>query len=115
MTTQAQIKKDLETCYGFLKTKANARGFITVRQETLAKELGMTLPKFNRLVHRLAQQGILRIAGGGRQPKTIVLTPVDANGVLILRRDSAGPPERSTAEALRLFDAVCEVVKTIKA
>jgi len=114
MTTQVQMRRELQRCYGFLKAKANSRGLIAITQEKLANELGVGLPKFNRLVHRLSSMGILKISGGGRQPKMITLTPVDANGALIIADVSPGPSDGRTAVALRLFDAICEAIATTK-
>lgn len=114
MTTKFEMKKELERCYRFLKGRANSRGLITVSQERLANDLAVGLPKFNRLVHRLEQMGLLRLTGGGRQPKTISLTAVDADGVVVRPRVSARAPDEGTAVALRLFDAVCEAVGTMK-
>ena len=114
MTTQVQMRRELERCYGFLKAKANSRGLIAITQEKLANELGVGLPKFNRLVHRLKNMGVLKISGGGRQPKMIYLTPVGADGVLIREDMRPDPSDERTALALRLFDAVCEAVATTK-
>jgi mevalonate kinase len=114
MTTQLQMRRELERCYGFLKAKANSRGLIAITQEKLASELGVGLPKFNRLVHRLKNMGVLKISGGGRQPKMIYLTPVDADGVLIIEDVSPDPSDERTTVALRLFDAICEAIATTK-
>lgn len=112
MTTKMQMKRELERCYQFLKARANTRGFIVVTQECLASEFGVGVPKFNRLVNRLKEMGVLRIVGGGRQPKTIAITPVDADGALIREDERPDPSDERTAVALRLFEVVCEVAAT---
>ena len=108
MTTQMEIQRDLKNVYQFLQTKANARGLISVPQERLAAELGMGAPKFHRMVHKLADSGMLKIAGGGRQPKTIWLIP-DPKTV---KKDEPlqMPPDDRTVAALKLFDALCDVM-----
>ena len=88
------------------------RGLIAISQERLAAEYGMTSPKFHRLTHKLADDGFLKLAGGGRQPKTIWLLP---NPTFARRAEMAtisieAVPDERTAAALRLFDALCAAV-----
>jgi DNA-binding Lrp family transcriptional regulator len=71
------MKRDLMKVYEFLQTKTNSRGLISIPQEQLASEMGIGAPKFHRLIHKLVDDGLLKIAGGGRQPKTIWVVPPD--------------------------------------
>ena len=92
------------------------RGLIAISQERLAAEYGMTSPKFHRLTHKLADDGFLKLAGGGRQPRTIWLLP---NPTFARRAEMAtisieAVPDERTAAALRLFDALCAAVGKTK-
>lgn len=111
MTTKVQMRAELERCYEFLRGKANTRGLLAVTQAELASELGVGLPKFNRMVHRLERNGLLRIKGGGRRAKEIWLAPVDFDNAFLREEVPKDLPDKRTAAALRLYHLLREAVE----
>jgi hypothetical protein len=71
MTTQANYRWQLRNVYTFLEKSANSRGLIARPQKELAAEFGLPHVHFHRLLHRLIDDGFVRIAGGGRNAKTL--------------------------------------------
>lgn len=105
MTTQAEIRSEMESVYHFLQMRANARGMVLKSQQDLANEMNLPLSRLHRLLHRLEDEGRVRIAGGGRQGKTIqVLLPE-----LTEEPTAEVPGEAKVAQ--RLFDALGDFVR----
>ena len=73
MTTQIELQADLRQLYKRLQGRANSKGLIATSQKALAAELGLPHIRFHRLLHRLIDAGLVKIFGGGRQPKTLLV------------------------------------------
>ena len=78
LTTQAQIQAEVENVMNFLKAKASSRGLITTGQKVLADEFGLPPVTFHRYLHRLIDEGAVRISGGGAYAKVLRLLPLPA-------------------------------------
>jgi hypothetical protein len=73
MTTQIEIKDELQDVYKHLQARANSRGLIQTSQKALAAEFGLPHIRFHRLLHRLIDDGLVKMSGGGRQPKMLLV------------------------------------------
>jgi len=71
MTTQ--IEDELHDVYKRLQARANSRGLIQTSQQALANQFGLPHIRFHRLLHRLIDNGLVKMSGGGRQPKTLLI------------------------------------------
>lgn len=73
MSSQMPIDEQLQNVYSFLTLKASSRGLITSGRKMLAEEMGVPHIRFHRLVHRLVDEGWVKISGGGAHPKVMEL------------------------------------------
>lgn len=104
MSTKVELRHDLAKVYKYLQIKANSKGLISFTQQHMADDLGFQLLKFHRLLHQLIDEGLVKISGGGRYGKRLII----GKGIEVVFPDQSEPaPPLPPMEqlALDLMDA----------